>query len=126
MKTLIYTTNLLESREKIINNLDFLDDYKKEEQIDYLVTIKLNRPIRDTTQNGKYWIMLKAISLQSGYTDDELHECYKQKFNGKEIAGQIIGQSTTGLDEIDFEIYYKKVKQHGESFFNAYIGKPEA
>lgn len=125
MKTLLYTTNDKESKKRLGDYVSFLDDYKKGKQVDYLIQIKQNRAVRSHSANGRYWVMLQAIAVQTGYSKDDLHEFYKKKFNSKEILGEVIGSSTTDLDTAEFSVYMKQVEDHAISFHDVYIAHSE-
>lgn len=125
MKTILFTTNDQRSQENIENTISFLNDRHKGKQVDYIFQYKQNKPVRSVSQNSYYWVILQAIAATSGHTTDELHSYYAKKFNGKEIEGEVVGMTTTGLDTAEFSIYCKQVEEHGKSFFNAYISKPE-
>lgn len=84
---------------------------------EYYYEIKKNKPVRSTSHNGYYRIVLKCIASFTGDTEDRLHEYYKKKFNGVEVHGELIGDSTSRLDQAEFAIYIKKVKEHAKEFF---------
>ena len=120
-KTLLHKTNNPKSQDVLKNYLDFLDDLNKGKEVEYVIEIKKNRPIRSISQNRYYRAILKAISAHCGYDENDLHEYYKLEFNGKEVCGKMIGESTSNLDSSEFTIYLNKVKNHGKNFFGAYI-----
>ena len=97
--------------------LAYLNDLNKGKQISYLIDIKKNRPVRSTSANAYYRVILQHICAITGDTSDELHEFYKKKFNGKEVHDEVIGCTTTDMDSAEFTAYVNKVKEHAKSFF---------
>lgn len=126
MKTLIYITNDERSLKQLAEYLDYLNKDKHEDkQVEYIINMKLNRPVRSDSQNKRYWAILQIIAKETGYSTDELHEVFKRRFNGKWVLDEMIGQSTSGLDSKDFSIYCKKVEVYAEDTFGIKIPRPE-
>lgn len=63
---------------------------------EYYLCVKEKRPTRSLSQNNYYWLYLGKVSDDTGYTSDELHEYYKQKF----LTGQ-----TVQIKDITIERY---------------------
>ena len=124
MRTMIWRSNDEKSSRSLYDYLNFLKDKDQKKQIDYVITIKKNRPVRSISQNSYYWICLQAIAAETGDTTDQLHEWYKLEFLSQEFRGKIIGKSTTELDSGEFTIYLNKVKTHAREFHNVYISDP--
>lgn len=125
MKTILFKTNNDNSVKELANYLDYLNAKHKDKEVEYIFEIKLNKPVRSVSQNRYYRAILKEIASTAGYSDDQLHEFYKKKFNGKYVLDELIGESTSNLDVIEFGNYIKKVKQHGEDFFGVTIKDPK-
>lgn len=126
MKTLVFTTNDEKSVKALSEYLNYLNtDKHKDKQVEYIIDIKKNKPIRSISANRYYRAILLEIASASGYTDDEIHEFYKRKFHGKYVLDEVIGQSTSNMDTAEFSNYVKKVKQHGEEFFGVIIKDPK-
>lgn len=126
MKNLIFLTNDDKSLKQLAEYLDYLNkDKHKDKQVEYIIEIKKNRPVRSISANRYYRAVLLEIASAAGYTDDELHEFYKRKFHGKYVLDEVIGQSTGDMDTAEFSAYVKKVKQHGEEFFGVIIKDPK-
>ena len=123
--TLLWRTNDSKSSQTLYDHLNYLKDKSQGKQKEYVVTIKANKAIRSVSANARYWMILKSIAVESGHTEDELHEYYKKRFNGKEIAGETVGMTTTEMNEEEFSVYMKKVETHGKEFFGAYISQPQ-
>lgn len=124
MKTLSLTTNDIKSREGIRDYIDFLNNYHKGKNIDYLITFKKNKPVRSHSANSYYWVVLQCIGVQVGETKEVLHEFFKLEFNSGHVFGKTIGLSTTDLDSTEFSIYLKKVKQYAIDVNGVYISDP--
>lgn len=69
---------------------------------------------RTNRQNAFYWSYLKMVSDDTGFTDEELHELFKQKFLDKRKL-QVLGEeiemypSTTRLTKKEFAEYMEKI-----------------
>jgi len=79
------------------------------------VTIEEYDPTRSGQQNRRYWLLLRAISGNTGHDVDEIHELLKMKFLGKraiEIAGEraVVSPSTRKLKVKEFKEYMDKVE----------------
>lgn len=58
------------------------------------VEVTITRPKRSNEQNRLYWgVVLYYIAQHTGYTENELHELFKQKYCPKKII-KIAGQNT--------------------------------
>lgn len=125
MKTILFTTNNLKSREAVRDQIDFLNAQHKGKEVDYILTIKKKMPVRSVSQNSYYWVVLQAIAVKTGYTTDDLHEWYKLEYNSKEVLGKKIAGSTTTIYSAEFTIYLKKVKEHATSFHDVYVADPK-
>ena len=121
MKSLIWRTNDPKSSENLYSHLNFLKAKSKGKQVDYLISIKQNKPVRSTKQNSYYWIILQAIAAETGDIDERLHEYYKMKYNFIEFRGEKIARSTSELDTAEFTVYVNKVKAHAMDFLGVFI-----
>ena len=124
MKTILFKTNNKQSADYLADYIGYLNEVHKGKEVAHSIEIKKHRPVRSVSANSYYWIVLQAIAAVSGDTENDLHEIYKIKFNGKDVRGIRIGQSTADLDTADFSVYVKKVKEHGEAFFGVKILEP--
>jgi len=95
-----------------LRELDFSKVYK--------VQVTERKPIRNLSQNDKYWAILEGLSDHLGYTKDELHELLKYKYlkYAKEIAGQpvVVVPSTSDLDTAQFAEYIENVLSFAQQF----------
>ncbi len=125
MKTLFFTTNDIKSREGIRDYIDYLNDYHKGKNIDYLVTFKKNKPVRSHDANAYYWVCLQAIAAHTGDRKEDLHEEYQLEYNFTTTKRGIkVPKGTSGLDTSEFAIYVNKVKTHAKEFHRIYIADP--
>lgn len=124
METILWTTNNKESSEKLYSKLNYLKDKHAGKQVDYIISIKKNSPVRSQSQHGYYFVCLQAIASETGDTKDQLHEWYKLEYNSVEFRGKMIAKSTTDLDTAEFTIYLNKVIAHAREFHNVYIASP--
>lgn len=125
-KTILYRTNDPKSNDVMRSYFAYLHDKDKGKQVEYLVTVKKNRPVRSISANSYMWIVLQAIANHTGDTADDLHEFFKKKFNPKEVRGEVIGQSTKTLDTAEFAVYLKKIKEFAKTILKVgYIPEPE-
>lgn len=72
----------MEYRAKIENGkyLGVKPDFTKFEGKEIVLTVNEYKLNRNLEQNKLHWKRLKIISLESGYTDKELHEYFKYIF----------------------------------------------
>ena len=77
------------------------------------VIVRRWRKKRTDRQNRFYRAYLHLISQESGHTEDELHEAFKQRFiqgETKEIFGKEVGvKSTTKLTKQEFTEYLDRI-----------------
>ena len=70
---------------------------------------------RTFKQNSYYWAYLKMVSEETGFTDEELHELFKQKFLDKRKI-QVMGEeievhpSTTRLTRKEMADYITNIE----------------
>ena len=75
---------------------------------DFSLTIDEKKPKRSEQQNRFYWLYIRMIGDETGYTKDELHTLLSGKFLTKEIK-EIMGlpvrvkKSTTDLTKSEFD-----------------------
>jgi hypothetical protein len=124
MITILFKTNNSDDVHKLSAILDKMNDDHKGKEVEHIIEIKQNRPIRSVKANRYYRIVLQAIATASGDTDDALHEYYKKRFNGKQVIDEGVGQSTSDMDSAEFSNYVNRVKKHGEDFFNVTFVEP--
>lgn len=123
-RTLLLRTNDQRSLENLSTYIEYLNDQHKGKQVEYIVEIKKNRPIRSVSANRFYWAILKDIASHTGYREDEMHEFFKKKFNSKTVLNELIGESTSNLDSKEFSTYCKQVKDYAKEMFDLIIPDP--
>lgn len=122
MKTFIGSGIVEKGQLKIRNRKRFEDEFKGWRDCNVTITIERSHATRSHAQNAWYFgVILKMISDETGYTQQELHEFFKTKFNAKTIAivdqktgevtsEQVIGQTTTTLNKLQFGEFCESVR----------------
>lgn len=102
-----------------------IDDARRDNCLNYIrglnlgkrmqVEIKPYRKNRSQAQNRTMWAWINTLADHTGYSPDELHEMFKQRFLGfhhKEIMGEtvLIAKSTTKLSTHEFAEYMNKIE----------------
>lgn len=123
----LFLTNDPDSRKKVLQSLDDLDERHKGKQVTILANFKRNKPVRSTDQNSRYWAILTAIAAEIGETREGLHYSYAVMFipDDHEVNGQKIPRSTKELKQDEFATYMKKIEQHAKEFHGVDIKRPE-
>ncbi len=96
------------------------------------VTMKKYRPYkqRSNEENRYYWgVVIKILSDEIGYTNDEMHEILKYQFLQKEIVSRkghktTIPGSTADLSTSEMEDYLQRVRAWGAEKLSIYIPLP--
>jgi len=93
----------------------------------YNVEIKKYYKKRTKAQNRWYWFILKILGDEWGYTPEELHMAYKEKFLSvyDEKLGLKIIRSTTSLTTIETNQYWEKIYQDAAEK-SVYIPDPKS
>lgn len=85
---------------------------------------------RSINQNNYYWgVVVKILSNELGYTQEEMHEILKAKFSPKdvkEVAGEqiVIPKSTTKQKTDEFETYLEHIRRFALLQLNCKIPLP--
>lgn len=125
-KRILYDNRERASKEKLWAELKAMDEFPGE----YLITIRLNRPVRSIKQNAYYHFVLSCIITMSeagaAYTHDRLHRIASSKFNYKleELPkgdAVLVGQSTSDIDVDEFVKFTQKVKAWAYDEFEVII-----
>lgn len=89
--------------------LEQLEDKK------FTLTVDESIPTRSEQQNRYYWLYIKMISDETGFTKDEVHLLCKGKFLTREIK-EVLGdkvritKSTTELTKSEFAEYIQEIQ----------------
>lgn len=110
-KTFIWKGNnqqLIQKGRKVFSELD--------PEVEYIVRIEENKPIRSNDHNRYYRFVLKTIAIHTGETTDRLHMLFKCMFNFEEFTlpnGDIrrIPATTSDKNKSEFAKYINQVKQ---------------
>ncbi len=114
--------------ERIIDYLYTLE--QNDDKPKWQVTISKYVKSRTKPQNRLYWEWLGIISLDIGYTKNELHEMFGSKFLPKTVITGFDGEeisrpvSTTDLSIPEFAQYLLEIEQM-MSEMNIYLPHPE-
>lgn len=101
-----------------------LNDYIKDEDY-YVIEIQKSKRKRSLNQNRYYWgVVLKVLSLHTGYTADETHQELARMFLSYDNNGKKFVRSTTKLTTWDFEQYLEKCRIWGRENMNCHIPMP--
>jgi hypothetical protein len=113
----LYNTNDEYSIEKLKRHLDYLNEKHVGQKVTYLFTMKKNRPVRSTSQNAYYWVLVTAIAGHTGETKERMHYILGVKFipdTPIEVEPGVlvpVPRSTKSLDTMEMKVYLEKVKQ---------------
>lgn len=87
-----------------------IGEYIKTEDY-YVIEIVKAKRIRSLNQNKYYWgVVLKIISMHTGYTADETHQELAKMFLCYDNNGKKFVRSTTKLTTWEFEQYLEKCR----------------
>ena len=122
----IFTVNIVKGRLQDNRIEDYIKTLSDGE---YEFIIRKPRKERSNQQNKYYrGVIIKIISSEIGYTEDEIHEILKYKFNpaylkikDEEIR---VGKSTTILSTIEFEQMLTKIREWCSMELNLFIPLP--
>lgn len=127
----------VQNNKFIPNSLElFIGAFKDFEGKNIELSIRQNSDSRTNPQNAYYWgVVLKLISESTGYTDDELHVIFKQKYlidnerlldvaRKKIIDSNIPYLSTTQLNSVEFNEFLEKIKNFASLELGIYIPDP--
>lgn len=130
-RTFIYTAGDEKSHIDLGKKLrEILPEWKNNEKRDYVVVVKVNRPIRSIKQNAYYWVCLQIVAIETGHTKEQLHEICKKRFNSDMIplpksGNEIVPNTTSDLDELEFIAYTNRCKQFFTDEFGIVIPERE-
>lgn len=90
------------------------------------IEYKFSLATRSIVQNSYYWgVVLKMISEETGYTPEELHEGFKNKFGYTgDFFGEPYKRSSTTYTTVEFEDYLLQIRVWAGEFLNMYIPLP--
>lgn len=88
------------------------------------VEIKEYRKNRSTAQNRTMWMWLNTIAPELGYSSDDLHELFKQRFLG--LEEKVVNVSRNGIVLRDLMVRPKSTVNLSVGEFSDYLRKIEA
>lgn len=131
MRVFFYTPDDPESHKNLGNKLRGLPKTRKNKEgfdvpIHYRIEVYEKKPVRSLKANAYYHVVLNIIAIDTGHTHEQLHEICKKKFNGDIIhlpkgGMEMIGNTTTNLDQTEFFAYVNRVKQWAQDEFGITI-----
>ena len=78
----------------------------------YVISIEKEYRTRTSRENRYYWgVVLKTIAADTGYTTDEVHAIFGEKYLSYEKNGHKFIRSTTKLKTVEFEEYLEQVRR---------------
>jgi hypothetical protein len=100
------------------------------------ITIARKHATRSLSQNAYYWgVVLFHLSDYTGYTQDELHEYLKLRFNhvrlvlcdrqGIVVDDRVVPQTTTTLNKVTFGEYVEQVRRWAAADLGLVIPDPD-
>ena len=94
----------------------------------FQLLLEKEKHIRSLRQNSFYWgVVVDILAGYCGYTDKEMHEELKRKFNPKPSKidyNETYGGSTTIMSTVEFEEYLEKIMAWASKEYGIYIPVP--
>lgn len=92
-------------------------------EVEVIVRKKVKK--RSSEQNEYYWgVLLKLLSDETGFTQDELHDSFRDKFLSRQTKNFKILGSTAKLTTGEFEDYLSTIRQWSSQFIGMYLPLP--
>jgi len=115
-----------QDRRKVISIINNLDLNKKS----YKGEVSPVTNLRSINQNNYYWLLLSLISVHTGYSSDELHKIFKQKFLSsveiKALGEEIIHTgTTTDKKTVEFINYLDRIKMFAAQDLDIVLPDPK-
>ena len=74
-------TGTVKKRKLELHDLSSFNEFISQSEGDVSIVVKPIPKTRSPQQNNYYWMIIKVVANEIGYTHDELHEIVKVKFN---------------------------------------------
>jgi hypothetical protein len=111
--------------DNTVNAFRKISDYVKGTEDFYTIEIVRSKRKRSLKQNAYYHgVVVKIISMHTGYTGDEAHQELAKMFLSYDNAGKKFVRSTTKLTTWEFEQYLDKVRAWAKSEMDCHIPMP--
>jgi len=119
----------ISSGRMLYHNAETIQSYLRTiEGKEVRVGINIITKTRTLNQNAYYFgVVIKILSDEFGYLDDEMHEELKRKFNpvaSRLEKGKVIGGSTRRMNTKEFEQYCEKIRIWAARDLNIMIPLP--
>lgn len=111
--------------DNTVNAFRKISDYVKGTEDFYTIEIVKSKRKRSLNQNKYYWgVVLKVISMHTGYTSDEVHQELAKMFLSYDNNGKQFVRSTTKLTTWEFEQYLDKCRAWAQKEMDCHIPMP--
>ena len=91
----------------------------------YELIIRKQKKHRSLQQNAYYWgVVLKILSIETGHTDEEVHQHMKWRFLRKKGGKLETVRSTTDLSTVEMENYLADIRMFSAQDLNIQIPEP--
>lgn len=91
----------------------------------YILVIEKDHPRRTSPENRYYWgVVLKLIAEHTGYSTEECHAIFKDKFLSYEKFHRRFSRSTTKLKTVEFEEYLENIRRFAATDLQVYVPEP--
>lgn len=111
--------------DNTVNAFRKISDYVKGTDDFYTIEIVKSKRKRSLSQNKFYWgVVVKIISMHTGYTADETHQELAKMFLSYDNSGKKFVRSTTKLTTWEFEQYLDKIRAWAKYEMDCYIPMP--
>ena len=108
-----------------IDGIDLLIDKLSNKDGVFFVDIRESRNSRSLQQNRYYWgVVLKALSDDTGYSAEEMHQLMAEKFLNYEKGEYVFVRSTTSLNTKEFEEYLSQIRLFANTELGIFIPEP--
>ena len=89
------------------------------------LTVKIYKKNRSLEQNAYLWgCVYQIISEETGYTPDEVHQIFAEKFLSYEKKGKTFVKSTTKLNTAEMEDYLRRCREFASMELHLYVPLP--
>lgn len=111
--------------DNTVNAFRKISEYVKGTEDFYTIEIVRSKRKRSLNQNKYYWgVVVKIVSMHTGYTADEAHQELARMFLSYDNNGKKFVRSTTKLTTWEFEQYLDKVRAWAQKEMDCHIPMP--
>lgn len=138
-KDIKFISSQKDGRLIIEDKISFLQEIKKYQDRNFLISVEPIKNKRTIKQNAYYWGGVIGTLCQTfeGHTSQEMHELMKIKHLSKEIQLRvvrkgimieeniIVSSETKTLSTTEFNEYIERIRQWALEYYECYIPTPE-